>query len=216
MKKIFCILIFLLNFFNLSQAQDLQPGVDRWLIKTTLLKNPRHKQVSIQDLLELGNPIDRYIKKLDSVRIPASVQPSGLKEGDIVSTKAWLHLVALENDSRTHQDGDYHIQLRNSPVWGDSCFIVEVPYEKFISDPELSNKCAEVRKFVRDRLLKGSEPGTLGNKMIHQVYVKVTGQLFFDAPHLTGNPRGKRGMKSYTPWEIHPVTSIEFAKKPGN
>jgi hypothetical protein len=26
-----------------------------------------------------------------------------------------------------------------------------------------------------------------------------------------GNPRGKRGMKSYTPWEIHPITAIKFA-----
>lgn len=87
---------------------------------------------------------------------------------------------------------------------------------KFVLYPDLKAKCAEVRKFIRDELLNGNEPGTTGNKMQHEVYVTVTGQLFFDAPHLKGNPRGKRGMKSYTPWELHPVFAIKFAPKPDN
>ena len=82
--------------------------------------------------------------------------------------------------------------------------------------PDLKSKCADVRKFIRDELLNGKKPGTTGNKMQHEVYVTVTGQLFFDAPHLKGNPRGKRGMKSYTPWELHPVFATKFAPKPNN
>ena len=50
--------------------------------------------------------------------------------------------------------------------------------------------------------------------MIHNVYVKVTGQLFFDAVHLNEKPRGKKGMHSYTEWELHPVMNIEFAPLP--
>jgi hypothetical protein len=64
--------------------------------------------------------------------------------------------------------------------------------------------------------------------MQSEVYVTVTGQLFYDAIHATqmSNPdpkkrkyRGKKGisptpMRSYTAWEIHPITKIEFAPKP--
>jgi hypothetical protein len=63
-------------------------------------------------------------------------------------------------------------------------------------------------------MLNGKEPGTRGNKLDHAVYVTIKGQLFFDAPHVKGEPRGKRDMKSYTPWELHPVYSIRFAPKP--
>jgi len=205
-------LIFFFQLFTSTQNHELQPGVERWLIKTTLPEHSLKKRVSIDDLLKLANPISSFNKKFDTTRITTKV--SGLKEGDIVTTTAWLHLVALENDSRTHRDGDYHIQLRNSPLWSDSCFIVEVPLPEFVSDPELKENCSKVREFIRHRLLKDKEPGTHGNKMIHQVYVTVTGQLFFDASHMRGNPRGKRGMKSYTPWEIHPVISIKFAPLP--
>jgi hypothetical protein len=63
------------------------------------------------------------------------------------------------------------------------------------------------------KLLNGKEPGKKGNRLDHPVYVTIKGQLFFDAPHLKGEPRGRRGMKSYTPWELHPVYSIKFAAK---
>lgn len=217
MKKLYLVLL-TLSFSCLityAQTSDLNPGVERWSIKTSTLVNS--KIVPIQDLLKLENPIDNYKKsEYGDKRIPEIVQPDSLKEGDIVTTTAWLHLVALEKASDTHRDGDYHIQITNSPEWGDSCFIIEVPYPDFVKDPDLKTKCSEVREFIRNELLKGKEPGTTGNKMKHEVYVTVTGQLFFDAPHLKGNPRGKRGMKSYTPWEIHPLLAIKFAPKPGN
>lgn len=205
----------LVSLSSYAQSLDVSPGVERWSIKTTTVVDV--KTVPIGDLLKLANPIQEYKKaQYGDKRIPTIVQPDSLKEGDIVTTTAWLHLVALERDSHNHRDGDYHIQITNSPVWGDSCFIIEVPYPDFIEDPDLKAKCAKVRKFIRDELLKGKEPGTHGNKMQHEVYVTVTGQLFFDAPHLKGNPRGKRGMKSYTPWELHPVIAIRFAPKPSN
>lgn len=122
--------------------------------------------------------------------------------------------MALENDATDHTDGDYHIQIRNSPVWGDSCLIVEIPYPEFVKDPVLRAKCKKARDFVKTELLNGKEPGTSGNIMQHEVYVQVTGQLYFDLPHVKGRPRGKRGMKSYTAWELHPVTEMKFAVKP--
>lgn len=216
MKKLSLVLLTcLFTICSYAQTKDLNPGVERWSIKTSTLLNA--KAVPLADLLRLENPITDYVKaEYGDKRIPTIVQPDSLMEGDFITTTGWLHLVALERDSKHHRDGDYHIQITNSPVWGDSCFIIEVPYPEFVSDPSLRNKCAKVRRFIRDELLKGKEPGTTGNIMQHEVYVTVTGQLFFDAPHLKGNPRGKRKMKSYTAWELHPVFSIEFAPQPGN
>jgi hypothetical protein len=170
--------------------------------------------VAINDLLALPNPIDKTNAQLDTTRIPNPVGPHALKEGEMITTTAWLHLVALEDDSKTHRDGDYHIQIRNSAEWADSCLVIEVPFPDFVSDPQLAHECGAVRQFIKEKLLNGKEPGTKGNKLNHAVYVTVKGQLFFDAPHLKGNPRGKRNMKSYTPWELHPVVSIKFAATP--
>jgi hypothetical protein len=219
-KTLHLSLIFTLLYFTLlySQNTDLNPGVDRWSIKTSLPDNPKKKTLTMDQLLQLNNPIAKYSAvKYDTARISKKVD-FGLKEGDIVSVTGWLHLVALEKDPKYHRDGDYHIQLRNSPYWADSCLIVEVafPDPRFVADRDLRNSCKAVRDFIKTKMLKGKEPGTSGNKMTHPCHVSITGQLFFDAVHLgaslNGTYRGKRGMKSYTCWEIHPVTSIKFVK----
>ena len=138
MQKLFLssLMLFFMGLTTYAQNLDLKPGVDRWSIKTSTVVNV--KTVPITDLLQLSNPITDYHKtEYGDKRIPTIVQPDSLKEGDIVSTTAWLHLVALERASDTHRDGDYHIQITNSPEWGDSCFIVEVPYPDFVNDPDL-------------------------------------------------------------------------------
>lgn len=209
--------ILLIYFFYLNvstgQTTELNPGVARWNIKTSLPKKSNKMTIPLTELLALNNPIESYSAKEYGVkRIPNKVQ-KGLKEGDIVTTRGYLHLVALENDSKNHRDGDYHVQIRNTAEWKDSCLIVEVPNPdaRFVSDEKLREKCKVVRDFIKEKFLKGKEPGA-GNIMEHKMYVEITGQLFFDASHLKGSPRGKKGMKSYTCWEIHPVTAIKFVK----
>lgn len=208
-----CILTLCLNTL-VAQNLHLEPGVERWAIKTSLPDHPQKKKVPISELLALPNPVDQETSQYDNVRIPFTVGTRRLKEGQIVTTTAWLHLVALQDEPSTHRDGDYHIQIRTSPEWQDSCLVIEVPYPDFVPDPALAEKCGKVRQFIKDNLLKGKEPGMRGNKLDHPVYVIITGQLFFDLSHVKGSPRGKRGMKSYTPWEIHPVTAIKFAPIP--
>ena len=41
---------------------------------------------------------------------------------------------------------------------------------------------------------------------------EVAGQLFYDDAHVGDQPRGKRGMKAATLWELHPVTHIAFSR----
>jgi len=228
--KLFAFLSILL-LFAYSQT-ILEPGIDRWTIKTSaanFIDNANPKSVSLKTLIKLPLIDKEYSSNdYDEVLIPKKV--GALKEGDIISTKGYLHLVALENSSNDHRDGDYHIQLTLHPEWTDSCFIVEIPFEDFVSNTELKALCVKNRNFIKKRLLKdeNKEPSGGGNIMQHEVYVKVTGQLFYDAIHASQmrnpNPakrkyRGKKGnsknpMHSYTAWEIHPVTNIEFAVKP--
>lgn len=208
------VMLWLLACTWAEAQQHLAPGVERWTIKTSVVAHLQRKSVSLQELLSLPDPIDHEERVYDTTRIAVVVGPRNLREGQMVTTTGWIHLVALEDDSRSHRDGDYHIQIRNSPAWSDSCLIIEVPLREFVADSALGRKCGEVRDFVRQNLLKGKEPGTRGNVIEHPVFVRITGQLFFDLPHVKGPPRGRRMMKSYTPWEIHPVTSMRFARPP--
>lgn len=209
MKRIITVL--LLTACILVEANnELKEGVRRWKIKVTA-ESHTPKKKTLAALLKLPKPIAADNHDYEETLLPKAV--NGLKEGDIITTKGWLHLVALENSAKDHTDGDYHIQIRNSAAWGDTCLIVEIPYPEFVKDHQLKAKCKKARDFVKTKLLKGKEPGTSGNIMQHEVYVQITGQLYFDLPHVKGKPRGKRGMKSYTAWELHPVVDMRFAVK---
>ena len=203
---------------------EVSPGIDRWSVKTSISNTANAKNVTLDKLLSLPLLDKQYsdVTYPDKL-IPVSVGGK-LKEGDIITTSGYLHLVALEKASGTNKDGDYHIQLTLNPEWSDSCFIVEIPYSEFAAS-SIKDKCDKGREYIRTKLLKGKEPSTGGSVMQHPVYVRVTGQLFYDAIHAKGmrgaNPsyRGKRGgqptaMHSYTAWELHPVTQIMIAKAP--
>src|SRR5260221_636370 len=105
-------LLVLLAGSGICQAQDLQPGVERWTIKTSLAANPRSKKSTIDAMLSLPNPVAKKSDASETIRIPKTV--GGLKEGDIVTITGWLLLVALEDDAKKHRDGDFHIQIRPS------------------------------------------------------------------------------------------------------
>ena len=119
-------------------------------------------------------------------------------------------------------DGDYHIQISYSPTDGNKCLIVEVPKDdpQFVKNsPQVRQLAGTVREFVRNQFLKGKELSVGGVTVVKPaVYVKVTGQLFYDDYHVTEKKekqhRGKKGMKAMTLWEIHPVTEIEAATPP--
>jgi hypothetical protein len=47
----------------------------------------------------------------------------GQFEGDLITTRDYIHLVALERLGKKHTDGDYHIQIRPTINWPDSFLI---------------------------------------------------------------------------------------------
>lgn len=226
MKKAICLLLMFLCFTAIAQT-DVKPGVDRWKIKTSAATRKRPKNIALYKLLGFPLLDAEYNSDDYSTRLMPVPLEDNLKEGDMVTTTGYLHLVALERDPKKKRDGDYHIQLTLHPDWTDSCFIVEIPYERFMT-AALKDSSVHARTFIRQRLLRGKQPGTGGNVMQHPVYVTVTGQLFYDAIHAkdmrSDDPsknkyRGKSGgqdtpMHSYTAWELHPVTHIAFARRP--
>jgi hypothetical protein len=199
---------------GLAYAGCVKPGVERWSIKTSVPEGtdldhskfiPLNKLLKLEDPPDVGNKDKRYQNAI----VPAFSNPLNVKEGDIVTTTGWLHLVATEPDC------DYHIQISDSPTDGNNCLIIEVPKDDtgYVASEKIREKAKAVREFIKDKLLNGKEPGS-GNIMQHEVYVKVTGQLFYDDAHVGDAPRGKKGMKAATLWEIHPITGIDFAPTP--
>ncbi len=109
-------------------AEADEPGSSRWPIKTAIsvaadLNHPR--DVPLASLLELGTVpgVKGNDRRYQAQRIPAEAfgNPLGLKEGDIVRTTGWLHVIARK------PDGDYHVQIAVNQTNQAQCLIVEVP-----------------------------------------------------------------------------------------
>ena len=196
-------------------VSELQPGSHRWKIKTSAenLNKEKPKYIPLKQLLEL--PVLSTDLKFQNYenRFEPDLIKSDLKEGDIVSTTGYIHLVELE-DNKKHKDGDYHIQLTLHSNWTDSCFVIEIPYEKFVKEKGLKVLCEKNRKYVREVILKTDKEPFPAAALEKGIYVKVEGQLFYDENHAKGRkPKttlNNPPMHSYTAWEIHPVTGIEL------
>jgi hypothetical protein len=199
-------------------AEEDEPGTSRWPIKTTVpaganLERPR--DVPLVTLLALGTVpgVKGNDPRYQAQRIPAEAFDNflGLKEGDIVRTTGWLHVVARK------PDGDYHIQIAVSQEDQVRCLIVEAPNPdpRFGVPADLQPIVAAVRDEI-DRHLEGAS--VTGWRRVYKlktpVYVTVTGQLFYDAAHVKADgsieSRGDEGCHSPTLWELHPVTEISF------
>ncbi len=216
----------ILLLFQLVPAaqKPVSPGKERWPIKTSVVEGTELQRpgtlIPLTDFLALPEPpgVRDNDPRYQSARIP---KPDGAKfaEGQIVRTRGYIRLVAGE------PDGDYHMQLSETPDTFDNSLVVEVPKDDlaFIANsPEVLAAAKTVRAFVTARLLKGGDP--TGRVMViqHPTYVEVAGQLFFDDAHVAQTAQGKyrgksinkRQLPSKTVWEIHPVTSMTFAPAP--
>lgn len=221
------ILIVSLAVVSLARAECTSPGKERWAIKSSVPAGSdfNHAQaLKLVDVVKLENPPGAKNKdaRFESSRIPAFSNPLKVREGDFVTLSGYLYLVATEDN-----DCEYHIQISdqprtttNKPAAGDQCVIVEIGRPDAIPDADLSKRADTVRSYIRTKLLQNKEPSstTHGSVMQHPVYVKVSGQLFFDDAHLksdgTSQPRGKGGMSTATLWELHPIYDLQIVKAP--
>jgi hypothetical protein len=163
----------------------------RWQVKTRLAGDAdpaRATFVAIEDLLALPDApgVAKNDPRYETARIPEPIG-RGLREGQMVTTRGWLHLVAHPADD------DYHLQLTASPTEGDHCLIVEIPDPDKSPDPRLRPLVAAARQWVRDQALHGEKPKQRGDELATPIQVTVTGALFYDDAHVGQKPRGKRG-----------------------
>ncbi len=139
---------------SLATSHDIKPGVERRPIKTSLPPGTnveQGKSVPYADLVKLSDPlgVGKNDRRYQAARIPAFTNALGVKEGDILTTAGWLHLVAGETD------GDYHIQISDSQDSQASCLIVEVPNPDpaFVAAADLRPHFQKVRDFIKAKLL---------------------------------------------------------------
>jgi hypothetical protein len=220
-KTFFFVILITISTYVCSQG--FNPGKERWPVKTNVTHFRPVKEIGLQELLHLPVPILKYSKNLrdeyQDQRFHDTVGKHHLREGDIITTYGYILLAAVEKD-KNGEDGDYHVQIRTSSKWADSCLVIEATYPSFITgNKALQDSCRKVRDFFDRYILKGKKKACFGNDGTSAPYVRITGQLFFDAFHMNTQPRGKQNcitkerMKSYTCWEIHPIMAIGFIRK---
>lgn len=199
-----------------KKKRGFSPGAARWEIKTSIpastdLRSARH--TDLQTLLAIEPPAGAkgHSRKMDNARYPPASNAHGLVEGEIISVTGWIHLIAAE------PDGDYHIQIAQTRNDQTRCFIVEVPrpLKKFVKDDRARLAAVTVHDAIRSRALGGKELRYGATVLLKSpIYAIVTGQFFYDDWHIGDKARGKKGCKSPTVAEIHPITAIEFPASP--
>jgi len=202
-------------------ARTLKPGTlaARWPIKTTLpadneIGHPHSVDIANLMAMQDAPGVTAQDARFRDQRIPGAM--GTLHEGDDIRVKAWVHLVAMDND------GDYHIQVSDSPTSAAHCVIVEMPMDqaRFVKDATLRVRFQQYRQMLRTKLLHDptKDFSASGNRMVHPPYMSIEGQLFYDDWHVGGAPRGiskpNHPMHASTLWEIHPITTIAFATAP--
>jgi hypothetical protein len=195
-----------------TAAKSTGTGHVRWEIKTSIPASANLAQAKVIDvptMLSIKPPpgAKGHSRAMDHDRYPAAPNANGLVEGDIISG-GWIHLIAAEKD-----DQDYHIQMAETADSQMRCLIVEVPRPTaaVVKDQRVRQAAEEVRRGLRDNAL-GGKTLQLGdvNLLSSPVFATVTGQFFYDDWHIGGSPRGKKGCKSSTIVEVHPIMTIEF------
>ncbi len=227
MNKPICFLLGPLLALNLLSAKEFTIGDNRWEIKTSISGRAFVDDdvvVSFEDFAALPDPVlnpkkndPGYQKKF----YPEFPNKPELREGDIVTVRGWLHLVALEND------GDYRIQISDDPELGYQTIIARVPLNdsKFVKSPILRARLNDIRQqlsvaatgFVYyvareggSNVLKRREAAEAGTVIVPAMQVEVTGQLFYDNGLISDAQKGKKGMRVVTHWTLHPVSNLKF------
>jgi hypothetical protein len=107
-------------------------------------------------------------------------------------------------------DHDYHVIIGDAPDAPDRQFI-----NSEISALPVSGTFRPLLKDVRDKFKTFFDIGNVGPEDYQDVQpplpVRITGSLFFDMDH--SPPREYVGHNDFdpkTPWEIHPITDIQF------
>jgi hypothetical protein len=168
------------------------------------------KLLSFADFISIPEPpgVTKNDPRYDKQRIPAFSNPQGVKEGDVVKVKGYIHVVTLMGD------GDYNIRLTATPDSNDNYIVSEIPDDDDVSDKTLRPKVIAAREFIKSHMLQGQDPSRQGTNVAAPAYIELTGQLYFSDNHVGDTPApDKQGTHRATSWQIHPGLSITFNRE---
>jgi hypothetical protein len=165
------------------------------------------KLLTFADFISIPEPpgVVKNDPRYDKQRIPAFSNPQGVKEGDVVSVKGYIHVVTLMGD------GDYNIRLTAAPDSSDNYIVSEIPDDDDVADKTLRPMVIAARNFIKSHMLQGSDPSRQGTNVTAPAYIELTGQLYFSDNHVGDAPAAdKQGTHRATSWQIHPGLAIAF------
>jgi hypothetical protein len=166
------------------------------------------KLLTFADFISIPEPpgVVKNDPRYDKQRIPAFSNPQGVKEGDVVKVKGYIHIVTLMGD------GDYNIRLTATPDSSDNYIVSEIPDDDDVSDKTLRPMVIAARNFIKSHMLQGSDPSRQGTNVAAPAYIELTGQLYFSDNHVGDAPAPDRqGLHRATSWQIHPGLAIAYA-----
>ena len=155
--------------------------------------------------------LDQINRNVDFVTLLTSREnPRSFREGDAIEIVAYIEeikLGAIESVNCGSKDAwhrDAHIELTINPM--------QTGVKEHLLIAEVTPR---LRQIMRERGVDWSQQALVDK--FKGRWVKVRGWAFYDAMHDyesagSGSSRIWRG----SPWEIHPVTSIEVTTKPAN
>jgi hypothetical protein len=175
----------------------------------------KNKRVSLGYILQFPLLERSYDNQLRAAGHMPTDTYSGFKEGDMVTTHGYISMISIEDSGK--QNETYYIQLVANPYKKDSCLNIRITSDRFAGEAR-KRLTENAREFVRQQLLSGKNPSHGGSVMQNPVFVSITGQLVYNSA-LAGAMRGphplyigKKGVRSYTPWEISNVNRLQFTR----
>ena len=165
------------------------------------------KSLTFAEFISIPEPpgVTKNDPRYDKLRIPAFSNPLGVKEGDVVKVKGYLHVVTLMGD------GDYNIRLTATPDSADNYIVSEIPDDDDVADKKLRPMVIATREFIKSHMLQGKDPSRQGTNVTAPAYIELTGQLYFSDNHVGDAPApDKQGTHRATSWQIHPGLSIAY------
>lgn len=165
------------------------------------------KLLTFADFVAIPEPpgVTKNDPRYDKQRIPAFSNPQGVKEGDVISVKGYIHVVTLMGD------GDYNIRLTATPDSSDNYIVSEIPDDDDVADKTLRPRVIAAREFIKAHMLQGQDPSRQGSNVSAPAYIELTGQLYFSDNHVGDAPAAdKQGTHRATSWQIHPGLAIAF------
>lgn len=166
------------------------------------------KLLTFADFISIPEPpgVVKNDPRYDKQRIPAFSNPQGVKEGDVIKVKGYIHVVTLMGD------GDYNIRLTATPDSSDNYIVSEIPDDDDVSDKTLRPMVVAARDFIKAHMLQEKDPSRQGTNVATPAYIELTGQLYFSDNHVGDAPApDKQGTHRATSWQIHPGLAIAFA-----